>query len=154
MGNEAFRENASNNKGTKYVVTHKNMMELQQKIIHTMEQIAMGTGMVEEGKDTLDEILCQRVAMMPNVEEAVDEIQTALEYSCQSLLTQNRPTGKALRHKSVPWWTAQLTIQRREVNLKRRYQRTKGNNALREIRKEQYLASKAEYAAAIRQEKK
>jgi len=130
------------------------MMELQQKIIHTMEQIAMGTGMVEEGKDMLDEILCQKVEMMPNVEEAVDEIQTALEYSCQSLLTQNRPTGKAPRHKSVPWWTAQLTIQRREVNLKRRrYQRTKGNNALREIRKQQYLASKAEYATAIRREK-
>ena len=42
----------------------------------------------------------------------------------------------------------------KEVNAKRRrYQRTKDNSELREQRKELYLASRAEYAAAIRQEK-
>jgi hypothetical protein len=67
---------------------------------------------------------------------------------------QTGPTGKALRHKSIPWWTSRLTTQRKEVNAKRLwYQRTKENNELREQRKVQYLASKAAYTAAIRREK-
>jgi len=57
-------------------------------------------------------------------------------------------------HKSVPWWTTRLTIKRREVNAERgRYQRTKLNDELRRQRREKYLVSKAECAAAIRQEK-
>jgi hypothetical protein len=57
-------------------------------------------------------------------------------------------------YKSVPWWRDKLTILRKKVNAqRRRYQRTRGNIALRDQRKEQYLASKAEYAATIRKER-
>jgi hypothetical protein len=63
-------------------------------------------------------------------------------------------TGKALRHKQIPWWTTNFTTQRKEVNAKRRgHQRTKVNSEVREQRKEQYLAVKAEYTAAIWWEK-
>jgi len=62
-------------------------------------------------------------------------------------------TKKVVQHKSVPWWTQRLTILRKKVNAqRRRYQRTKGNIALCEQRKEQYMATKAEYAATIRKE--
>jgi hypothetical protein len=64
-------------------------------------------------------------------------------------------TGKALRHKPIPWWTTNLTTQRKEVNAKtRRYQRKKVNSEVRGQRKKQYLAAKAEYTAAIRREKR
>ena len=47
-----------------------------------------------------------------------------------------------------------LTILRRKVNAQRqKFQQTKGNNDLRDHRKEQYLATKAQYAAAIRKER-
>jgi hypothetical protein len=119
-----------------------------------MEQMARGTGVIVKGEKTLDETLCHRVTTAPNIEAAVDELHTILDYACRSSFRQTGPPGKALRHKSVPWWTARLTTQRKEVNAKRRrYQRTKEKNELREQRREQYLASKAEYAAAIRQEK-
>ena len=63
-------------------------------------------------------------------------------------------TGKSLRHKQTPWWTSSLTTQRKEVNAKRRrYQRTKVNSEIRGQHKEQYLAAKVEYSAAIRREK-
>ena len=90
----------------------------------------------------------------PNIEAAVDELQAVLDYACRPSFRQTGPTKKLLRHKSIPWWTSRLTAQRKEVNAKRRkYQQTKENNELREQRREQYLASKAEHAAAIRQEK-
>jgi hypothetical protein len=62
-------------------------------------------------------------------------------------------TGKALRHKPIPWWTTNLTTQRKEVNAKRRPQQTKVNSKVRGQRKEQYLAAKAEYTASIRRKK-
>ena len=84
----------------------------------------------------------------------MDELQAVLDYACRFSFRQTGPTKKVLRHKSVPWWTSRLTTNRKEVNAKRRrYQRTKENNELREQRREKYLASKAEFAAPIRQEK-
>jgi len=63
-------------------------------------------------------------------------------------------TKKEPHHKSVPWWTHGLTILRKKENAqRRRYQRTKGDNVLREQWKEQYLTTKAEYAATIRKER-
>jgi len=75
----------------------------------------------------------------------VDELQAVLDYACRPSFRQAGPTKKVLRHKSVPWWASRLKTQRKEVNAKRRsYQRTKENNELREQRREQYLASKAD----------
>jgi hypothetical protein len=42
---------------------------------------------------------------------------------------------------------------RKKINALRRYQRTTGNDALRESRKTQYNKAKAEYQAAVRKEK-
>jgi hypothetical protein len=103
--------------------------------------------------DKLEETWCQRVARAPNIETAVDELQDVLEQACQSSLTQIGTSGKALRHKPIPRWTTNFTTQRKEVNVKRRYQRTKVNSEVRGQRKEQFLAAKAEYTAAIRPKK-
>jgi hypothetical protein len=62
-------------------------------------------------------------------------------------------TKKGTQHKSVSWWTQKLTIYKKKVNAqRRRYQRTRGDTVLLE-RKEQYLTTKAEYAATIRKER-
>jgi len=126
-------------------MTQKNSVKFQERVIQAMEQIARETGTEVKGEDTLDETLCQRVTKAPNIEAAVDELQAVLDQACRTSFMQTGPTGKALRHKPIPWWTSRLTTQKKEVNAKRRkYQRTKENNELREQRKEQYLASKAE----------
>ena len=88
------------------------------------------------------------------MEAEVEELHDALDSACTSSFRPIRSTKKALPHKSVPWWTQRLTILRKKINAqRRRYQRTVGNNVLRDQRKEQYLASKAEYAATIRKER-
>ena len=57
-------------------------------------------------------------------------------------------------HKTVLWWTKELTLIRKRTNaLRRRYQRTTNNNDLRERRKNQYHDEKTQYQAAIKREK-
>jgi hypothetical protein len=105
------------------------MEKFQDTVIQTMEQIARETGTVVRGEDMLDETWCQRVTKALNIEVAVDELQDVLDQAFQTSLMQTGTTGKALRHKPIPWWTSRLTTQRKEVNTKRRrYQRTKENN--------------------------
>jgi hypothetical protein len=144
-----------NNTDTRYIVTAKNMETFQEAVIRRMRQIALEMGMEGKGEDELDEILCQRATATPNIEVAVDKLQTVLDYACRSSFRQTRLTSRnEPRHKSVPWWNSRLTLQIKEVNAKRRrYRRTKDNPEQREQRKVQYLVSKAEYAAAIRREK-
>jgi hypothetical protein len=121
------------------------MAKFQEKVIQTMEQTARKTGTGGKGEDTLDETLCQRVTKALNIAAAVDELQAVLDQACRASFMQTGPNGKALCHKSIPWWTSTYNTQ------KRRYKCMK-NHELREQQKEQYLASKAEYAAAFRRE--
>ena len=54
----------------------------------------------------------------------------------------------------MPWWTDELTVMRKRTNaLRRRYQRTRKREGLREQRKTIYLAEKARYEATIKREK-
>jgi hypothetical protein len=104
--------------------------------------------------EKLDVTLSQRVATSPNMGAEVEELHDALDSACRSSFRPVRSTKKALPHKSVPWWTQRLTILMKKVTAqRRRYQRTKGNNVLSDQRKEQHLASKAEYAVIIRKER-
>ena len=79
-----------------------------------------------------------------------EAIQTTCRKTCKHL---NPPNPKA-KGKSIPWWTDVLTIMRKRTNaLRRRYQRTTSDEALRESRKKQYTKAKTQYQAAIKKEK-
>jgi len=106
------------------------------------------------GIEGLDEHLSQKVAAAPCMETLIEEFQEALETACRISFRIREISQKATSNKSVPWWTKNLTILRKQVKAQRRkFQRTKDNYDLRDHRKEQYLATKAEYTAAIRKER-
>jgi hypothetical protein len=114
LGNDAVEAAEKNNTDTRYIVTRKNMETFQEAVIQRMRQIALEIGMAGKGEDELDEILCQRATATPNIEVAVDELQTVLDYACRSSFRQTRlPSRKEPRHKSVPWWNSRLTLQRK-----------------------------------------
>jgi hypothetical protein len=72
----------------------------------------------------------------------------------QQIIQNSRTTKKTTKHKLVPWWTEELTIQRKRLNaLGRRYQRTQNNEVLREYRKNIYHEGKTKYQATIKKEK-
>jgi len=59
-----------------------------------------------------------------------------------------------VNHKSVPWWTEELTLMRKSINaLRRRFLRTINNNDLTERSKTQYHDGNLQYQAAITREK-
>jgi hypothetical protein len=118
-----------------------------------MEQLLSRSNKERERIEELDEHLSQRVAEATCMETVIEELQAALETACRNSFRIRNISQKAISHKSVPWWTQNLTILRKKVNAQRRkFQRTKGNNYLRDDRKKQYLTTKTEYAATIRKE--
>ena len=56
-----------------------------------------------------------------------------------------------MEHKSVPWWTTELTIMMKKINaMRRRYQRSKRDDNLRGARKQLYQQEKKKYEAKLR----
>jgi exonuclease III len=84
LGNDAVEAAEKSNTDTRCIVTSKNMETFQEAVIQRMKQIALEMGMEGKGEDELDEILCQRATATPNIEMAVDELQTVLDYACRS----------------------------------------------------------------------
>jgi hypothetical protein len=74
------------------------METFQEAAIQKMRQIALEMGMEGKGEDELDEILSQRATETPNIEVAVDELQTVLDYACQSSFRRTR-----LKSRKEPW---------------------------------------------------
>jgi len=102
----------------------------------------------------LDDSLSSLVTERTNVEALVDDYNDAVKRACNKTFSIQRSSRHAALHKSVPWWTAELTVLRKRTNaLRRLYQRTKNNEELRNRRKIQYLESKSTYAATIKREK-
>jgi len=94
--------------------------------------------------------LCTRVFEEIDIETLIEEFHEVLKLACIKSFRAHRASNRATSNKSVPWWTAELTIMKKRLNaLRRRYQRTRNNENLRQQRKIQYLGGKAKYAATI-----
>jgi hypothetical protein len=89
-----------------------------------------------------------------NIENAVEKLHGAITQSCNKSFKTRGITKKTTTHNSVPWWTEDLTSKRKRLNaLRRRYQRTRNNEELRDLRKNIYYEEKANYRATIKKEK-
>jgi hypothetical protein len=56
----------------------------------------------------------------------VNKFSAALTTACNKSFKVGRTYVKTNKHKTVPWWTEDLTIARKRVNaFRRKYQRTK-----------------------------
>jgi hypothetical protein len=84
----------------------------------------------------------------------LDDFNEAIKMVSNRSFPPQRSSRHTLPHKSIPWWTADLTVLRKGTNaLCRLYKRTKNNVELRDKRKTQYFESKSTYAATIKREK-
>ena len=111
-----------------------------------------GLHIAETTKD-LDIMLCARKAEEADIEKSTEEFHVILKTACNKTYRKHRTSKKTTTHISVPWWTKELTILRKRTNtLRRRHQRTRNNEELRERRKVQYLEGKGQYAATIKRE--
>jgi hypothetical protein len=102
----------------------------------------------------VDEMLSSLLTEGVNIERTVVEFDEALKIACSKSFQIHRASSNPPSHRSISWWTAELTILRKRTNaLRRLYQRTRNNEELREKRKAEYFESKATYAATIKREK-
>ena len=102
----------------------------------------------------MGKVLCTRVTNEPDVERLVEKFYEVLEAACRRSFRSSRDTKEKSTHKTVPWWSGELTIVMKRLNaLRRRHQRTKGNEELRCKRTAQYTDTKTKYAAKIKKEK-
>jgi len=148
---------------TKHVVQHNHYglrCMLQEKIYNRFDQnlielVSMKFQM-ENTEDVAspDSNLATHTKETGDIESVVEKLQEAITFSCNKSFKIRENAKKTILQKSVPWWTEELTIKRKNMNaLARRYQRTKNNEEFREHRKNIYYEGKTTYQATIKRGK-
>jgi len=101
-----------------------------------------------------DEELGEKVKQSTNTEELMSKFTSIITATCDAAFKVSRVRVRDTKGKSVPWWTSELTILRkRALALRRRYQRTRHDDNLRQDRKLVYEDGKRHYQAKLQEEK-
>jgi len=79
-----------------------------------MEQLLIGMNKERGGIERLDGQLSERVAAAPCMKTVIEELQEVLETACRTSFRIRNISQKATSHKSVHWWTQNLTILRKK----------------------------------------
>ena len=137
----------------RYIVQKSNIEKYQANLIRLAGNRICK---INEQKETeeLDKTLFTRALLENDVEKLIEEFYEVLTGACnESFRTQRAPT-RTTPYRTVPWWTKELTTMRKRLNaLRRRYQRTRNNDELRQQRKVLYLEGRASYASAVKKRK-
>jgi hypothetical protein len=150
---DSNRENNNPQNEIRYLTKKENHPTFRNNLPQLAKEMLCRLHNAETTED-LDTMLSTKIAETPDIEKSIEEFHDIIKKACDKAYKIHSTSKKKTTHKSVPWWTDELTIIRKRTNaLRRRYQRTKNNEELRERRKDQYLDSKAHYAATIKREK-
>jgi hypothetical protein len=127
------------------------------KFYETFQHAASAAFQIEvrgRSNEELDRELNQKIKENLDVREFTTKLEEVIQKACKETNGNRKTTTQKVKGGTLPWWTNELKIMRKKTNaLRRRYQRTIGNEALRESRKTLYNKAKAEYQAAVRKEK-
>lgn len=138
--------------GTKYIFNEEKLEEFSKVIKRELSQnVIMLTNNITT--EEIDEELSRLTSTETDSEKIVQQFEENVSKACKKCFRVSKPTNKINKRKSLPWWTTDLTIMRKKTNaLRRRYQKTKNNQELREQRKTQYMEEK-KYEKTIKKEK-
>ena len=152
IGQDPCSRSHEENHGVRYIVKKEDINSFQRNFYRLLEEMH-NLANTEGGLDELDETLSNRVKERTETEKIIEELQEVLKAACDKSF-RRRMTRKTITNKSVPWWTDELSVMRKRTNaLRRRYQRTRKQEGLREQRKTIYLAEKARYELTMKKEK-
>jgi septum formation inhibitor MinC len=105
-------------------------------------------------QDGLDEDLSRLLKEEADIRQFTTILEDAIQTTCREINRSRINLSTKPKGRTVPWWTDELQAMRKRTNaLRRLYQRTTTNEALRECRKERYNKAKSEYQTAIKREK-
>ena len=135
--------------GIKYITNEEGYKKFEENFIAEIRQ-----NFELAGTERLDEDLCKAITTNKDVELITEKYQGSMAAACRKSFQVRKGGEKTTEHKSVPWWTTELTIVRKKINaMRRRYQRTIRDENLREDRKQMYQQEKKKYVAALRKSK-
>jgi len=153
IGQYDAHQTGSDFQNIKYVVREENRRKFETLITQEMAKQMCGSRRREDNR-ILDKHISLQIANTEDMEDIVSKFSDTLTAACDKSFKKARTHMQTNRHKTVPWWTEELTIARKRVNaFKRKYQRTKNNN-IREQRKTKYQAEKAQYQTKIKNAKR
>jgi 5-methylcytosine-specific restriction endonuclease McrA len=93
-----------------------------------------------------DEELVQKIKQKTDTDEIMSEFTSIITATSDAAFKTTRAGDRVMKGTTVPWWTNELTILRkRALALRRRYQRTRNDDNLRQERKLQYQEGKRHY---------
>jgi len=109
----------------------------------------------KEGREgDIDEELNRLLKGHTNLRKFTVTLDEVIQRTCREICKRTNARNTKVKGRIVPWWKDALKTMRNWTNaLRRRYQRTTGDEALREVRRSQYNKAKKDYQAAIRREK-
>jgi hypothetical protein len=96
----------------KYKVRKDDKKAFEQNLIRLLEQKLTETHNAG-GTETMDKVLCTRVTNKPDVECLVEKYYEVLEAACRSSFQSSRAANAKSTHKTMPWWSEELTIIRK-----------------------------------------
>jgi hypothetical protein len=67
----------------------------------------------DTGADDLNETLSLLITEELDIEKQIDEFNEALKLACNKLFPKHGATKKVTAHKTVPWWTEELAVLRK-----------------------------------------
>jgi hypothetical protein len=108
-----------------------------------------------EGEDKdLDKYISSRNANIQDVEDVVNKFSDALTKLCIKSFKISRAAMKTKNRRTVRWWTEDLTIAWKRVKaFRRKYQRKRNNDKLRDQCHTDYQVEKAQHQAKINHSK-
>jgi len=153
LGHDCHDKITPRNQEPRYIVQRRNINIFHKTLTQLVTARACKTHSQVDTGD-LDSTLAKTVRSGGDIEKTVDDFYEDLTTACIESFKKQQTNKKATTHRSVPWWTEELTIMRKRLNaLRRRFQRTTNNEVLRSHRKTQYLEGKARYASTIKNAK-
>ena len=101
-----------------------------------------------------DEKLAEKVKQSTDTHELMSKFTSIVTANCDAAFKVSVAGDRVTKGRSVPWWTSELTtLQKRAFALRRRYQRKRNCDNLRQEGKLQYQEGKRRYQAKLQEEK-
>ena len=145
--------NASDHTRKRYYIKAQDWEKFENKLASNL-LTGFGSENIYGDLAKCDEELGEIVKRSTNAQELMSKFTSIITATCDAAFKVSRARVRGTKGKSVPWWTSELTILRkRALALRRRYQRTRHDDNLRQERKLLYQAGKRHYQAKLQEEK-
>jgi hypothetical protein len=150
IGQYNAQQTGNNFQSIKYIAKEENLKNFEASVTQEIAEQMCGSSWEQE-TIALDKYISSRIATTEGMEDIVNSFSDALTTACNKSFKIGKAFMKTNKHKTVPWWTEDLTITRKRVNpFRMKYQRTKNDDILRDQRQNEYHAENVQYQVKIK----